>query len=208
MAIIVKLAKNYRQRATAYQLVRNTYLQKFNVDIDNLHFSHPEKFKSDVLMAISTNTKRVLGTMSVMYPNRNGIFPCESLFGFKLSDYNMADHNYVEIGRFATSEEGKKNIMVVIALFLGAIKHLQNKQIEGWTATVKDDVFDFLQKGVSLPLNSIEQTPVLQEDDPLWNYIGNTSNLHLFNVSLDKTAFSFQRFEGFLTRGVIDIQSS
>lgn len=208
MAIIIKLAKNQNLFSKAHKLVRKTYLQTFNVDINELHFFHPEKFKSDVLLAISTDTNEVLGTMSIMYPNREGVFPCESLFGFELTKYHLANNNYVEIGRFATSDEGKKKNTVVIALFLGAIKYLQNQKVNGWTATVKDEVYDFLHEIVSLPLLKIEQKPVIQENDPLKNYVGNTDNLHVFNVSLNETAFSFQRFEGYLKRGLIDLQLS
>jgi hypothetical protein len=207
MAIIIILAKNRKQRSIAHQLVRETYQQAFQVDINELHHLHPEKFKSDVLLAISTITRKVLGTMSVMYPNQKGVFPCESLFGFELSNYSLADNQYVEIGRFATTVEGKRNSSVVIALFLGAIKHLQNHQICGWTATVKDDVFQFLQK-VNLPLHNINQSPKLQVNDPLWAYVGDITSLHLFDVSLNDTVQSFQRFDGYITRKMVELQFS
>jgi len=208
MAIIIKLAKNQNLFSKAHKLVRKTYLQTFNMDIDELHFFHPEKFKSDVLLAISADNNEILGTMSIMYPNLEGIYPCESLFGFELSKYHLANNNYVEIGRFATSDEGKKKVTVVIALFLGAIKYLQNQEVNGWTATVKDDVYDFLHRVVSLPLNNIAQKPIIQENDPLKSYVGNANSLHLFDVSLNETAFSFKRFEGYLKRGLIDLQIS
>lgn len=205
MAIIIILAKNRKQRSMAHRLVRETYQQTFKVDINELHQFHPEKFESDVLLAISTITRKVLGTMSIMYPNQNGVFPCESLFGFELGNYPFAKNQYVEIGRFATSKEGKKNISVVISLFLGAIRHLQNQQINGWTATVKDDVFQFLQK-VNLPIQNINQSPKLQVNDPLWAYVGSIGSLHLFEVSLNDTVQSFKRFDGYITRKMVELQ--
>lgn len=205
MAIIIILARNEKQLSLAHQLVRETYQKSFQIDINDLHHLHPEKFESDVLLAISSITHQVLGTMSIMYPNHEGVFPCESLFGFELDNYALSTKKYVEIGRFATSDEGKKNSSVVISLFLGAIKHLQNQQINGWTATVKDDVFQFLQK-VNLSVNNINQVPKLQVNDPLWTYIGDTSSLHLFEASLNDTIHSFKRFDGYLSRNLVELQ--
>lgn len=204
MVINITLAENSNQRFAAHQLVKETYLRKFSVNIDELHYLHPEQFDCDTLLAYSGESNEVLGTMSIMYPNQSGIFPCESLFGFNLSLYNFAKNKYVEIGRFATSEKAKRNPAVVISLFLGAIRHLQIRQINGWTATVKNDVFDFLRK-IALPLHRIEQFPVLREEDPLNSYVGERSNLHLFDVSLEATVFSFQRFEGYLKKELVKI---
>lgn len=204
MVINVILAKKNRQRSEAHQLVKETYLQKFNVNIDHLHYLHPEKFKSDTLIAYSKESDEILGTMSLIYPNCKGGFPCESLFGFDLSGFNFAANKYVEVGRFATSEKAKKNPAVVISLFLGAIQHLQNKKINGWTATVKNDVFDFLNK-ISLPVHCINQLPKLVENDPLNTYVGQPSALHLFDVTLSETQKSFQRFEGFLSKELIKL---
>jgi hypothetical protein len=204
MTINVILAKKSIQRSNAHQLVKETYLQKFNVNIDHLHYLHPERFRSDTLVAYSNESDEILGTMSLIYPNREGGFPCESLFGFDLSGFNFAANKYVEVGRFATSEKAKKNPAVVISLFLGAIQHLQNKKIYGWTATVKNDVFDFLNK-ISLPLHCIEQSPKLLETDPLNSYVGKPTALYLFDVTLTETKNSFQRFDGFLTKGLIKL---
>jgi hypothetical protein len=199
MAIIIILAQNKNERLAAHQIVKNTYIQSFNVDIDELYHLHPEQFESDVLLAYSNETCQYLGTMSIMFPNNLGQFPCESLFGFNLSNLELVQKKYIEVGRFATTEEGKKNPAVVIALFLGAIKLLEIKQINGWTATVKNDVYDFLQK-IALPVHNIAQTPILQEKDPLNAYVGNQNDIHLFDVSLTETAISFGRFQGYLTR--------
>lgn len=199
MAIIIILAQNNDERLVAHQIVRNTYIQSFNVDIDELHHLHPQQFESDVLLAYSNETNQYLGTMSIMFPNNLGQFPCESLFGFNLSKLFLVQKNYVEVGRFATTDEGKKNPAVVIALFLGAIKLLEMKQINGWTATVKNDVYDFLRR-ISLPVHSIFQTPKLQKKDPLKRYVGDKKDIHLFDVTLIETAISFGRFQGYLTR--------
>jgi hypothetical protein len=204
MVINVILAKKNKQRSDAHQLVKETYLQKFNVNIDHLHELHPEKFHSDTLVAYSNESEEILGTMSLIYPNRKGGFQCESLFGFDLSGLNFAANKYVEVGSFATSEKAKKNPAVVISLFLGAIQHLQNKKISGWTATVKNDVFDFLNK-ISLPMKCINQSPKLHENDPLNSYVGQPSALHLFDVTLSETKISFQRFEGFLSKELIKL---
>lgn len=197
MAIIVILAQNKNERLIAHQIVRNTYMHSFNVDIDELHYLHPEQFESDVLLAYSNETNQYLGTMSIMFPNNLGQFPCESLFGFNLSKMDLVKKNYIEVGRFATTEEGKKNPAVVIALFLGAIKLLEMKHINGWAATVRNDMYNFLKK-ISLPVHNIKQMPKLRKEDPLKNYIGNKKDIHLFDVSLSETIISFGRFQGYL----------
>lgn len=204
MVIKVFLAQTNKQRSEAHQLVKKVYWEKFRVNIDHLHDWHPEKFQSDTLVAYSDESDEILGTMSLIYPNCKGQFPCESLFGFDLSEFNFGTDKYVEVGRFATSEKGRENRFVVISLFLGAIQHLQDKEIYGWTATVKDDVYDFLNK-LSLPLNNINQSPKLLQNDPLNNYVGQPLALHLFDVTLADTEKSFKQFEGCLDRGRIKL---
>lgn len=206
MTITVTRADNLANRAMAYQLVRETYMQAFQLDINELSTVQTHQFKSDVLIASDADSQRILGTMSVMYPDHNGNFPCESLFGFDLSCYGRSLGKYVEIGRFATSEEGKKNRAVVISLFLGALRHLQIIGADGWLATVKDDIFGFLSK-LALPLHSIEQTPMLHGYNPLRGYVGNDAALHLFDVSLRETERSFSRFESYLVRGRVKLVS-
>ncbi len=207
MVINIDLAQNSKQRFAAHQLVKKTYLSKFKVNIDKLHLLHPEQFESDTLLAYADDSDEVLGTMSIMYPNGDGMFPCESLFGFNLNNYNLAPKRYVEVGRFATSDKAKGDYKVVVSLFLGAIKHLQAKQINGWTATVKDEIFDFLSK-LPLPIHNIEQLPKLKANDPLNFYVneGGSSDLHLFDVTMQETIFSFQKFNRFLTHGNIKIR--
>jgi hypothetical protein len=206
MAIIIDLASSSKQRLAAHQLVKKTYLKKFKVNIDKLHLWHPEQFESDTLLVYTEDSEEVLGTMSIMYPNQHGIFPCESLFGFNLTPYSLASKQYVEVGRFATEDKAKENWRVVVSLFLGAIKLLKTKQINGWTATVKDEIYSFLNK-LPLPVHNIEQLPNLKPNDPLNFYVkqGASSGLHLFDVSMEETMVSFQKYNRFLAQGHIKI---
>ena len=204
MAITVTLADSISKLAMAHQLVRDTYMQAFQLDINDLNVIHTHQFNADVLIAFDSDNQQILGTMSVMYPDRNGVFPCESLFGFDLSSYRLSFGKYVEIGRFATSYEGKRNHAVVISLFLGALRRLQSVGADGWVATVKDDIFGFLRK-LALPLRCIEQAPKLLGNDPLMGYVGSDAALHLFGVSLRETEDSFRRFESYLVRGTVKV---
>lgn len=200
--IIVKLATKEEQKNQAHQLVKIEYLKKLKVDIDKLHHFHSEHFNRDVLMAFTEDEMELVGTMSVIYPNTKAIYPCESLFGFDLNDRKLVGKNYIEIGRFATKQGENCNRKIVISLFLGAIKHLQNQQIKGWTAIVKDNIFDFL-KALSLPMNIINQKPKLSANHPLRTYATDT---HLFDVSLADTIPSFQKYDRFKRNGHIKIQ--
>lgn len=198
--IIVTLAKTEDEKNQAHQFVRNVYLEKLNVDIDKLRLLYPEHFECDVLMAFTENEMQLVGTMSVMYPNT--IYPCESMFGLNLEERKLAQKNYVEIGRFAADKSKSENCDAVGALFVGTIKHLQNKQINGWTAIVQSHIFNFL-KGRGLPMNIINQKPDLSENHPLYCYAKNT---HVFDVSLVDTIPSFQKFKEDEERGLIKIQ--
>lgn len=200
--IIIKLASKEEQKNQAHQLVKVEYLKKLKVDIDKLHHFHSEHFNRDVLMAFTEDEMELVGTMSVLYPNSNAIYPCESFFGVDLKSRKLAKKNYVEIGRFATKQGENCDKKIVIALFLGAIKHLQNQQIKGWTAIVKDNIFDFL-KGLSLPMNIINQKPKLSANHPLHAYATDT---HLFDVSLAETIPSFQKYDRFKRNELIKIQ--
>jgi hypothetical protein len=205
MPITITLAKTSEQRAAAYKLLRDTYLEEYQIDLNELHHSHPEKFRSDILIAYSDNPNEILGTMSIIYPNQKGLFPTETLFGFDLSDFALPNQKYVEVGRFATAKSARKQSKVVISLFLGALKLFKNKRIKGWTGTVKDDVFGFLNT-IHLPLNTVNQSPKIKENDILIPYIGDYSSIHPFHVPVKQTITTFRRFNGYLDRGLIDVQ--
>ncbi len=198
--IIVTLAETTEQENQAHQLVKDEYGKKLNVDIDKLRLIYPQRFECDVLMAFTEDEMKLVGTMSVMYPN--AIYPCELMFGLNLVERKLAQKNYVEIGRFTTNRNGIENRVVIGALFVGAIQHLQNKQINGWTAIVQSHIFNFLKKH-DLPMNIINQKPNLSENHPLYSYAKDT---YVFDVSLVNTIPSFQSFDSYKESGLIKIQ--
>ena len=171
MPIIITLARTREQKAAAFELLRKIYLETYQIDLNDLHHSHPEKFRSDILIAYSDESNEILGTMSIIYPNQKGLFPTETLFGFDLSDLGLSGKKYVEVGRFATSESATMDRKVVLSLFLGALRLFEIKKIQGWSGTVKDDVFRFLNT-IKLPLHTINQSPRLKENDILIPYVG------------------------------------
>jgi hypothetical protein len=206
MAIIVTLAKTSKQKAAAFQLLKEVYLQTYQINLDELHRFHPEKFKSDILIAHEENDTEILGTMSIIYPNNQNLYPSETLFGFDFGGLNISRKNYVEVGRFATAKKAKGKSCVVISLFLGALKFFKNNNnITGWTGTIKDDVLKFLNC-INLPINIINQLPKLKEGDILHNYVGNPVSIYPFHISVADTIASFAKFNNYLERGVIKVK--
>jgi Autoinducer synthase len=198
--IIVTLAKTKDEKKQAHQFVRDVYRKKLQVDIDKLRILYPERFECDVLMAFTEDEMKLVGTMSVMYPN--AIYPCELMFGLDLKERKLAQKNYVEIGRFAADKSSSESCDAVGALFIGAIEHLQNKQINGWTAIVQSHIFNFLKR-LDLPMNLTKQKPNLSENHPLYTYAKDTC---VFDVSLADTIPSFQKYENLKHNGLIKIQ--
>lgn len=207
MSIKLKIAKTKNDHEVAKKLVRESYQKSFALDINHLRKFHKETFQKKVIMAYSTNEEELLGTMSIQFPNRDGKYPSESLFKYNLSSLNLANQNYVEIGQFATSENGKSNPLIVISLFLGAIAYLKESDIPGWIATVKNDVFGFLQN-LSLEMTIIDQFPTINKEDPLINYVDDLTKIHLMKATIENTEASFRRFNRFITSEKIRIQSS
>jgi hypothetical protein len=205
MSVIMKLAKTRKELSEAHELVKKTYGGAFGINLDELKEEKEGQFKHDVLIAVSSATNEILGTISIMYPNANGIFPCERFFGFNLKKSLEGKSKYVEIGRFATSDEGKQHHTVFISLLLGVSSFLKAKKINGWIATVKDDIFNFLQT-IKLPIHNILQKPVLSRDNPLRLYVGDDASLHLFDVTSSETMNSFERFTGYITKRLIEIK--
>lgn len=205
MIVITTLAKSQKQRLLAHDLVKKTYLSEFKVDIDNLKTTPPsQQFRSEVLIAQSASTKEILGTISIIYPNDLGKFPCESLFGFDLENDFSYKNNYVEIGRFATSDEGKKDNTVLYSLLLGIKFLLQKRQIQGWVATVKEDLFSFINN-IKLPIHQISQLPNISQDNILWGYIGDISSLHLLDTTSIETVKTFSMYDRYITNNKIKI---
>ena len=205
MAVITQLANSPEQLEEAHELVRKSYGEAFHLDLDELKIEHHEQFKHEVLIATSSTNGEILGTLSFMYPSDDGVFPCESFFGFNLKKNLKKKRQFIEIGRFATSKEGKKNPAVVISLFLGITYFVKARKINGWVATVKDDIFNFFLK-INMPMHLINQLPDLPKSSPLWGYIGDVSSLHLFKVSSSEAANSFSRFQGCITKKLIEIK--
>ena len=205
MSVITKIAKSRKELSKAHELVKKTYKEAFNLDLDELKAVKKGQFKHDVLIAISSVTNEILGTISIMYPNEKGVFPCETFFGFNLRNNLEGKDKYVEIGRFATSDEGKQHRTVFISLLLGVSSFLKARKINGWIATVKDDIFNFLQH-IKLPVHTILQKPVISKKNPLWLYVGDISSLHLFDVTSFETMSSFEKFKGYITKKLIEIK--
>lgn len=200
MSILVKLAATDSERRDAHALVRESYRQSFGLDLNDLH--HKESFNSQVLMAYSLNDQSLLGTMGILFPNSEGRYPSEALFGYDLSDIRGDIRGYAEIGRFATSREGKSDPSVVLSLFLGAISYHESSGIPGWIATVKDDVYRFLGSlGLAMPL--LDQEPFIAENDPLKKYAGDGQDIRLIRVKIEDTRRAFDRFYLLKKRGSI-----
>ncbi len=202
MQIQIKLAESPEQILEAHDLVRKVYKKCFGgLDINKLK---GRKFRHEVLIAVSPENQKVLGTLSFMYPEEDK-FPCESSFGFKLKNVLNEKNDYVEIGRFATSDECKQHLTVVISLFLGIAFYLEKKQIKGWVATIKDHIFNFFAK-IELPMNNIDQKPILRKNSLMWKYIEDPKTLHLFDITSEKSIEIFkQKFQHYTKNGSIII---
>jgi hypothetical protein len=204
MKIKIRLAKTRRQILAARDLVRMVYKKCFGLDLNLLKGTKKQHFKKEVLIATCPLTNEILGTLSFMYPNK-GVFPCESFFGYDLADTLKDKENYIEIGRFATNDESKKNLIVVISLFLGMAQFLEERKLSGWIAVIKDHIYDFFTR-IELPMNAINQPPNLPEEDPMWLYIEDTKKLHLFDISSTESIATFKKvFQRYLDNGSIDI---
>jgi hypothetical protein len=202
MRIKIQLAEHPEQILAAHNLVRKVYKKCFNgLDVNQLK---SPKFRQEVLIAVSAESNEILGTLSFMYPSEN-TFPCESSFGFVLSETLKKKQGYLEIGRFATTDECKKHLTVVISLFLGIAYFLEKRQMNGWIATIKDHIFDFFKK-IDLPMNCIEQSPNLPPDSLMWKYIEDPRTLHLFEIGAEKSIDVFkQKFQRYIINGSIEI---
>jgi hypothetical protein len=202
MQIQIQLAENPEQVLEAHNLVRTVYKRCFGgLDINKLK---GRKFRHEVLIAVLPENQKVLGTLSFMYPEKDN-FPCESSFGFKLKDVLSGKDDYVEIGRFATSDECKQHLTVVISLFLGIAFYLEKRQIKGWVATIKDHIFNYFTK-IELPMHSINQKPNLRKNSLMWKYIEDPKTLHLFDITSEKSIATFkQKYQRYVDNGSVKI---
>jgi hypothetical protein len=202
MQIQIQLAERPEQILEAYNLVRKVYKKCFNnLDINKLK---SKSFKHEVLIAISPENQKVLGTLSFMYPDED-IFPCESSFGFNLKDALIGKNGYVEIGRLATTDECKNHFTVMVSLFLGIAFYLEKRQIHGWVATIKDHIFNHFTR-IELPMNQINQAPNLPKRNLLWKYIGDPKTLHLFDIPSEKSIATFKgKYQRYIDNGSVEI---
>ena len=205
MKVKIQLANSLEQLAEAQSLVEKTYQDEFEIDLRELAKIKSQGFEYEVLIAISEDTQEILGTLSFMYPTIKGIFPCESYFGFNMDGFVKRKIKHIEIGRFATSENGRKHRIVVLSLFLGIAHFLEKRKIKGWIATVKDNIFNFF-KQIELPMNCIDQKPILAPDDLMWEYIKDVSTLHLFSIKSSLSIISFKKFQRFVDEGLVEIK--
>ena len=201
MQISIQLAESPEQILEAHNLVKTVYKKCFRLNIDKLKGG---TYRHEILIAVSPYNQKILGTLSFMYPNE-GIFPCESFFGFNLKDSLLGTDGYIEIGRLATADESKNHLKVVTSLFLGIAFYLEKKQINGWVATIKDQIFNYFTR-IELPMNCIDQNPNLPKKSALWKYIEDPKTLHLFDITSEKSIETFKgKYQRLIDNGSVEI---
>lgn len=183
MEINILLAQTAEQKHKALELVRESYVSHFDLDLSMLNPCSEDhetvlEFEKDILIVQSKEDGKILGSLSFIYP-KNGKFPCEYYFGLNLPEEDRQVLACVEVGRFATSQSCKNNPIVIIALFLGIAAYVEKRKIKRWIAVIKDNFFDFFMK-INLPMKELAQKPNLPPEHLLWKYIENTEQVHTF----------------------------
>lgn len=197
MDIIVKLATNEAQKAEAFRLLRDVYLKHFKIDLDE-YSSLIKSFDSQVIIACKLGAEdEILGTISLIYPNP--MFASEILFGYDLRE--LHGQNNLEVGRLAVLENS--NPLVVILLFLAAIKVAKKRGIHSWISTVKSDMLAFFTNGLQLPHRRLDQNCAVSETSSLQNYVAN--GICIFEADLGETARCFSKFEKYLQNKTIQL---